>query len=245
MTRISDRLSRLRGQVVSLCGAVILLTVPAHAQTNSVATKHVRPEVAAGQARRINLLPQSQHLQMAITLQLRDEAALDDLQQQIYNPSGQLFHNFLSMDDFTAKFGPSQNDYDKLVNFLLANGMKVTGRSENRLVVDVNASVADINRVFHVTMGNYEHPSEGRLFFSPDHEPKIDLDVPLWHIGGLDNYSKAHALYHVAPAGAVTSNATGSGQGAGLFSSPARFPGSRDASRCAWLVESKESVFST
>jgi len=40
-----------------------------------------------------------------------------------------------------------------------------------------------------VTMGVYQHPTEGRMFYAPDREPTADLAAPLWHITGLDNFS--------------------------------------------------------
>src|SRR5271167_1662412 len=61
--------------------------------------------------------------------------------------------------------------------------------------LDVTGSVANIEKAFNVTMGIYQHDTEKRTFFAPDREPTADLDVQLWHVGGLDNYSTPKPMF--------------------------------------------------
>ena len=124
-----------------------------------------------------------------IALPLRNESELDDLLQELYDPQSPSFHQFLSVEEFTERFGPTEEDYAAVIRFAEQNGLTVTGTSPNRMVVDVTGSVADIERAFQVTMGSYQHPTEQRTFYSPDREPSPDLRFPLWHISGLDNFS--------------------------------------------------------
>jgi subtilase family serine protease len=55
--------------------------------------------------------------------------------------------------------------------------------------------VVTIETAFHVSMSNYLHPTENRVFYGPDREPTVDLPFNLWHISGLDNFSTPHPLY--------------------------------------------------
>ena len=96
---------------------------------------------------------------------------------------------FLSVKEFTERFGPSQDDYDAVISFAQSNGLIVTGTAPNRMIVDVAGPVANIEAAFHVNMGVYQHPTENRTFYAPDREPTADLPVALWHITGLDNFS--------------------------------------------------------
>jgi kumamolisin len=137
-------------------------------------------------------LPASQSLHLNIVLPLHNEVGLDKLLTQIYNPQSPMYHQFLTVEEFTEKFGPSQEDYDAVISFAEKNGLAVTGISPNRLVVDVEGRVVNIERAFHVKMSVYQHPTEDRVFYSPDQEPMIDVPVALWHIRGLDNFSKPH-----------------------------------------------------
>jgi subtilase family serine protease len=131
-------------------------------------------------------------MRLTIALPLRNESELDQLIRQIYDPNSPSYHQFLSVEEFTERFGPSQEDYDAVIRFAQANGLTVTGTAPNRMIVDVTGTVASIERAFHVTMGVYQHPTEGRTFYAPDREPTADLAVPLWHVTGLDNFSIPH-----------------------------------------------------
>jgi kumamolisin len=198
---------------------MLVFVMETRAQAQSMRTRHVRQEVMRGEAPIVNRLPASQSLRLNIALPLRDEAGLDDLLQQLYDPQSPMFHQFLSVQEFTDRFGPTEQDYAAVVDFAQKNGLTVTGASPNRMLVDVTGTVANIEKAFHVTMSSYQHPTEPRTFYSPDREPSADLRVPLWHISGLDNFSIPHpASLRRAPdadghpiGSGPTGNATGSG----------------------------------
>ena len=79
------------------------------------------------------------------------------------------------------------------------------------MLLDVKASVADIERVFHVTMRVYQHPTEARTFFAPDVEPSLDLSIPVLHISGLDSYIIPHRVTRPNTERAANGTPTGSG----------------------------------
>jgi kumamolisin len=182
--------------------------VPAHGQ--GLQTRHMREAVSSGQAAYVGRLPSTLSLRLNIALPLRNEAELNELLQQLYDPHSPAYHQFLSVKEFTDRFGPTQEDYAMVIRFAQANGLNVTGTAPNRLVVDVTGSVANIEQAFHVSMGVYQHPTEDRTFYSPDQDPTPDLPVALWHITGLDNFSIPRpASLHRAPQ--AKGGATGSG----------------------------------
>ena len=65
----------------------------------------------------------------------------------------------------------------------------MTATYPNRALLDVGGNAAAVEKVFHVKLNVYRHPTEDRVFFAPDTEPSIDLNVPLSHVSGLDNFS--------------------------------------------------------
>jgi subtilase family serine protease len=91
--------------------------------------------------------------------------------------------------EFTEQFGPTQHDYQSVVDLARANGFEVTGYAANRLVVPISGTVDQVQRAFKVGMIVYQHPTEKRTFFSPDRNPSLALNVPIAHIAGLNNYS--------------------------------------------------------
>src|SRR5271157_3592743 len=150
----------------------------------------VRGHVPVPEARRAPLdrLVSSKRLNLAIGLPLRNRDALTNLLGQIYDPASPLYHQYLTPEQFTERFGPKEEDYAAVVAFAKGNGFTVTGTHPNRTLLDVNGSVGDIEKAFHVNLRLYQHPKEARTFYAPDAEPSLDLAVPLLHISGLDNY---------------------------------------------------------
>ena len=177
---------KLRGSLVAIAA---LVPVVCQAASPAPATRHVRDVVANGQAKSVGRLPATQSMRLVLVLPHRNQPELDNFLKELYDPSSPSYRHFLTVEEFTSRFGPTQEDYDAVVSFAKTHGFAVVGTSRNRLNVDVEGQVASIETAFHVTMGVYQHPTESRTFYAPDREPTPDLSVGLWHIAGLDNYS--------------------------------------------------------
>jgi len=188
---MSKNAPHLPGRAALICAAMFLLftTAGQGQQSLQVLHNHVRPAVASGQAAPVGVLPRSQRLNLAIMLPLRNQSELTSLLDRLYDPASPDYHQFLTVAQFTEQFGPTQQDYQAVVDFAKANGLTVTDTPPNRLLVDVNGSVAQIEKAFHVGMRVYLHPTENRTFYSPDREPSLDLSVSVSHIAGLNNFS--------------------------------------------------------
>jgi subtilase family serine protease len=218
--QLSRRLSLSFAVAFCAAACIFCLSAPAQAQ-RPLMTHHVRDVVINGQAPLVGLLPNTQQMSLAIMLPLRNEAELDSLLRDLYDPYSPLRGHYLTVPEFTARFGPTQQDYDTVVAFAKANGMTVTDLAPNRLTIELRASVGSVEKAFHVVLGTYQHPTENRIFYATDREPTVDLNVPLWHIAGLDNFSIPRPMYRKAAPG-VKSNTTGSGPGGDFLGSDRR-----------------------
>ena len=67
------------------------------------------------------------------------------------------------------------------------------------MLLQVNATVGQIEGAFHVHLQQYQHPTENRVFYAPDVEPSVDASLPLLHVSGLDNYRLPRPGGHVSP----------------------------------------------
>lgn len=137
-------------------------------------------------------LPSTNRLNLAIGLPLRDRAGLDHYLAQLYDPASTNYHHYLSPGQFTEEFGPTETDYATVIAFARHNHFTITTAYANRLVLDVNGSVADIQRAFHTTLRTYRHPTEARDFYAPDVEPSVQANLPIADISGLNNYVLPH-----------------------------------------------------
>jgi subtilase family serine protease len=230
MKRRTPLISRLAALVCA--AAFMLITIPGQAQPQSLLTRHVRDEVVNGRAQLIGKLPASQTLRFDIVLPLRDRAGLENFLQGVQDPSSPSHHQFLTPQEFTARFGPTQEDWDALVAFAKASGFEIISGTREARDLRLTGTVANIEKAFHVTMGTYQDLTEDRTFFAVDREPTVDLPFQLWHITGLDNDSKPHPMYvkksdyakaHGIDADKVVRHATtGSGPSASFLGSDMR-----------------------
>jgi subtilase family serine protease len=214
---------RLRVFLLTIAAIVSALNLICEAQ--SPLTHHVRDVTVNGQAPLVGHLPSTHTMRLVLVLPHRNQSELESLLKELYDPNSPSYRQFLTVEQFTERFGPSQEDYDSVIRYAKANGFTVVGTARNRMNLDVTGTVASIERAFHLTMGIYQHDTENRTFFAPDREPMPDMSVQLWHVSGLDNYStpKPMVTRRDANAPGVVSNATtGSCPGASFCGSDMR-----------------------
>src|SRR5271166_80172 len=181
-----------------LLTAVAILSVVSvcQAQSQSLLTRHTRDVVVSGEAQSLGRLPATQILNLDVMLSLRHQPELENFLQEVYDPSNPSYRHFLTVEEFTARFGPSQEDYEAVIRFAKANGFKIVGDSaRNRMIVSMTGNVAGVEKAFHVQMGLYQHPTENRTFYAPDREPSVDLPFQLWNVSGLENFSIPRPLF--------------------------------------------------
>src|SRR3984957_16392458 len=201
-------------------------------QAQSFLTHHVRDAVRTGEAKPVGQLPATQTMNLDIVLPLRDQAGLDMFVEEVNDPTSAIYRQFLTVPEFTAKFGPTQADYDAVVQFAKMNGFTVVGGTRDGMEVQIKGPVSAVEAAFHVSMRTYQHPTESRTFYAPDSEPTVGLPFNLWHISGLENYSLPHpmfvkksdyaAAHGIDPDAVVPYATTGSGPSASFLGSDMR-----------------------
>ena len=214
LVKFARRLFSGRFVVIACAVAFLPLTVCAQNPGRRVLHGHVPAAISRLHLQPVSRLSSVKRLNLAIGLPLRNQQALDDLLQQIYDPASPNFRQYLTPGQFAEQFGPTEQDYQAVVAFMESKGLTVTSRHPNRVVLDVSGSVADIERAFQVTIRTYRHPMGNRDFYAPDTEPSVDLAVPILQISGMDNYSLPHpANLKIKPAGQPANPTPNSGSG--------------------------------
>jgi autotransporter-associated beta strand protein len=165
---------------------LLLTTMAGWSAERQVLTGHVPKAVA--QLPSLRRLEATHVLRLAIGLPLRNQAELTNLLEEVYNPASPNYRHFLTTDEFTKRFGPTEQDYAAVMEFAKTNGLTVVGTHPNRMLVDVAGAVPAVEKTFHLNLRVYRHPTEQRDFYAPDAEPQLDLATPVLHISGLDNF---------------------------------------------------------
>jgi kumamolisin len=138
------------------------------------------PEVV-GRSQQIQHANPEAQLEVVIGLKVNDEAALDALIQRQQDPTSPDFHKFLTTEQFTERFSPTNGQVDDVVKFLTANGITVKKVYENRLLIHAVGTVAQLEKAFNVTINEYQLPglvahntmAPSTKYFSNDRDPSV------------------------------------------------------------------------
>jgi subtilase family serine protease len=192
--------------------SVVKLTAnsPSTAPPRHVITGHLVPRLR--QAHPTRDTDGARILNLSIALTLRNTAQLKALIAAQNDPHSTLYHQFLTPDEFTQQFGPTQATVDTVSAYLRGQGLTVTSVSPNHTVIDATGSVATARKAFAVHIRDYT--VDGRTVYAPTDEPSVPaaLGDLITDIGGLDDVGVYQPLGERRGASAL-SHATGPGGG--------------------------------
>jgi kumamolisin len=149
---------------------------------------------------------------VGLTLRNRDE--LENFLADVQNPNSPNYGRFLTPDEFNARYAPTADAEQRVVDYLNTNGLTVTDRFPNRLLVGATGSVAALERAFGVDL--YDVSFRGEAHFAAINEPTWPGDIADSVVGvvGLDDLTAMHAHVRnpqaaVAPSAALGSHCCG------------------------------------
>jgi subtilase family serine protease len=139
--------------------------VPSKVVNNAVVLEHLDAEIS---------------IPMTFVLPLRNQKALEELIQKMYDPSDkQHYANYLTSEEFIKMFAPTQEDYDKVIAYAKKLGMHITGTHPNRILLNVSGTTKSIEEGLklnlhlyqHKTVGNFTLPAMNRKSLRPSLQP--------------------------------------------------------------------------
>lgn len=187
---------------------------------NGITAAAIRPsntaaKLARANARLVSKLAVDQNLYVTLNLPLRNESELDKFLQDVQDPRSADYHKYLDPEAFSARFGPTREDYAKVMAWVAKNGFTISEAPSNRLVVSIQGNVNAINKAFHVTLNQYSKQGDRRVIYAPSQEPSTDIGIPILSVSGLDNINPPESrILHpdvAANRGQLVSKAGGSG----------------------------------
>jgi subtilase family serine protease len=123
----------------------------------------------------------------------------ESLLAALQDPGSPLYHEWLTPEDYAARFGASEEDVARVTQWLAQQGFEVDGASRPRTSLRFSGSVDQLERAFHTEMHRYD--TRGETHFALAVEPSIPTafgDA----VAGLRNVHDYHSrpLSHPAPA---------------------------------------------
>ena len=168
--------------------------------------------VAKFAAQPLGRLSQTAPMAVTLTLPLHHQAELEALLSRLSNPTDPAYGHYLTPEEFAARFSPAQADYDAVSQYARRQGLTVTGRHANRLLLDVAGPVTAIESAFHVRLHRYR-TADGRVFHAPDAAPSVDRSMAgiVMGVAGLSDAAirRPHNRRHVLTRRAMTEPRSG------------------------------------
>ncbi len=126
-------------------------------------------------------------LQLSIGLKLRNTSELDALLAAQNDVRSPLYHKFLTPQEFTARFAPTQQSVDAVTAYLRSRGVKVNAVASNHLLINASSSASVVQTAFNTTIADYQ--LNGKTVYAPRSEPSVPANIAgiIQNIGGLDN----------------------------------------------------------
>ena len=126
-------------------------------------------------------------LTLTIVLKRTDQAGFDKYLHDVYDRNSPIFHHFLKPPEISDRFGPTRDAYEKILDYLRANGLELAEGSANRLTLTVRGTRAQAEHAFDVHIRYFQEG--GRSFFANDTDPGVpaSLAANIQAVVGLSN----------------------------------------------------------
>ena len=150
--------------------------------------------VREGKATRFSHYNPDLKLRLVLNLQPPHLAEEDKFIKQLVTKGSPNFHKFLSQDEWNARFAPSVEDEQAVVEWAQSVGLTVIKRYPNRLLVSVEGTAGTIEKAFGVTINNYQVGDE--VDYSNDRDPVIPTRLTgiLSGVAGLNSIERVHRI---------------------------------------------------
>lgn len=175
---------------------------PQNLRDTPLGHSHTPMEVVNGTAKFVSQHDPNSTLRLTLGLTPPKLAEEEQFLQTLQDRNSQNFHKYLTAEQWNARFAPAAQDEQAVVDWLTNNGLTVTQRYANRLVVDAEGPSQAIEKAFAIQINDYQTAAVSG--FSNDRDPVIPAHLVgiLHSIGGLNNLQRAHAP-HEDSTGAV------------------------------------------
>jgi kumamolisin len=147
--------------------------------------------------------PETTPISITIALKLPKMEEAESLLKSINTPGDPQFHKFLTADEFTARFAPTDTDVARVVASLAQYGLSAQRKGATALTVTGRST--DFERAFSVSLHSYDVAAQGNVrgysFYAPLSRPTIPAEISssVAAVIGLDTRPKFHPMHKTAP----------------------------------------------
>ncbi|MGN6322888.1 MAG: protease pro-enzyme activation domain-containing protein [Dyella sp.] len=159
------------------------------------------------QASQIAPLELSKPLHVSVSLNLRNVTELETLLKDLYDRHSPHYQQFLTPEQFKARFAPTDDQVKAVVVHLTANGFRNIEVAPNNMLVSADGSATTVNAAFHAQMKTFVLKNERHYANAADVAVPAVLGDVVDSVVGLQDYAKPHTLMHRASIKSTTAAA--------------------------------------
>ena len=115
-------------------------------------------------------------ISVTLALSLPQLKEAESLLVSLHTPGSPQYHQFLTADDFVARFAPTEADVAQVVAGLAQYGLSAERTTATTL--KVTGLPADMERAFAVSLHTYEVPAQGKVMGYTFHAPLSHATIP-------------------------------------------------------------------
>jgi len=220
-TLFSRRLFSWRKIGSTVLGVILLSLAPGEASAESSATVALSPAIAKSTF--LSAMDPAKEITIQLSLPLSDSQGAYELLQHISDPKDPLFQQYITVEEFAARFGGNAADFAAVKQWAVNNQLSIVHESSARTSLTVRGTVAQITRLFLTQLNNYRAAS-GDEFYSASVAPTLPSEIAskIRGVVGLTGGVQKAPLYKVGkvigenPEGAAIGTNAGTGPGGGF-----------------------------
>jgi subtilase family serine protease len=137
--------------------------------------------------------PLTDVLHISLSLPYGDPAGIKAFANSVSDPKSPEYRHFLTPEQVGVRYGLSNANVKKVVDYLSSQGMNVKLVSANRISILADATVAQAQAAFHISISEFMLTLPGQTSptacFSLTTTPSVPASIApfVTHVGGLDN----------------------------------------------------------
>jgi subtilase family serine protease len=180
-TRLNRRIPEWRHLGAAAFGAIITTLAAQNGFCLSLASVEISPLVAKSAF--LGPVDGNQQISVVLTLPLSDPAGAADFAKHVSRRGDPLFHQYLTPQEFAARYGGNTEDYVALKEWANANGLTVSQESIARTSLTIQGAVSQFQALFNTQINSYKS-LDGAEFYSASIKPIVS-DVIASRISGV------------------------------------------------------------
>jgi kumamolisin len=204
----------------TMLGVALLSLAPGGAYAASSATVALSPAIAKSTL--LSAMEPAKEITIQLSLPLSDSQGAHELLQHLSDPEDPLFRQYITVEEFAARFGGNAADFAAVKQWAVDNQLSILHESSARTSLTVRGTVAQMERLFNTHLSNYRSTT-GDEFYSASVEPTLPSAIAskIRGVVGLTGGVQKATLYKVGkvfgenPAAPAIRTDSGTGTGPG------------------------------